>query len=134
MSCLIISTSLYILMLQYPIIYVNTMYVRCRSFFLLLNPEKLQNKVVTYHKIIREPIDASLNLRKPPRSICFQFKTGSPGFREIKRKRLQKIASRLYTKNLTESPDKLVRRHLWPIVAASFPGRLFPTSHFLKYF
>ena len=37
---------------------------------------------------------------------------------------LRKIASRLYTRNLTESPEALVRRNLWSIVAGYFPGGL----------
>lgn len=37
---------------------------------------------------------------------------------------LRRIASRLYTRNLTDSPDILVRRNLWNIVAGYFPGGL----------
>src|SRR5438105_10935868 len=38
--------------------------------------------------------------------------------------RLRKLASRLYTRNLTDEPEVIVRRHLWPLVAAYFPGAL----------
>lgn len=38
--------------------------------------------------------------------------------------KLQKLGSRLYTTNLTEAPESLVRRHLWEIVAGYFPGGL----------
>lgn len=44
--------------------------------------------------------------------------------RELKRNRLRKLASRLYTKNLTEAPEKLVKRHLWPIMDSFFPAAL----------
>ena len=37
---------------------------------------------------------------------------------------LRRIASRLYTRNLTDSPETLVRRNLWNIVADYFPGGL----------
>lgn len=37
---------------------------------------------------------------------------------------LRRIASRLYTRNLTDSPETLVRRNLWSIVAGYFPGGL----------
>ncbi|WP_225308892.1 Fic family protein [Hypericibacter adhaerens] len=38
--------------------------------------------------------------------------------------RLRKLASRLYTRNLTDPPEAVVRRNLWPIVASFFPGAL----------
>jgi len=44
--------------------------------------------------------------------------------REVKRGTLRKLASRLYTRNLTEPPEQLVRRNLWPLVAAYLPGAL----------
>lgn len=37
---------------------------------------------------------------------------------------LRKIASRLYTRNPTDSPESIVRRNLWNIVADYFPGGL----------
>lgn len=37
---------------------------------------------------------------------------------------LRRIASRLYTRNLADSPETLVRRNLWSIVAGYFPGGL----------
>ena len=45
-------------------------------------------------------------------------------FRELKRGHLRKIESRLYTKNLDEDPEKIVKRNLWPIVANYFPDGL----------
>ena len=44
--------------------------------------------------------------------------------RAVKAGRLRKLASRLYTRNLTDPPEAVVRRNLWGIVAGYFPGAL----------
>lgn len=44
--------------------------------------------------------------------------------REVKRGTLRKLASRLYTRNLKDRPEQIVRRNLWPLVAAYLPGAL----------
>ncbi len=44
--------------------------------------------------------------------------------RETKLGRLRKLGSRLYTRNLTEPPERIVQRNLWPLVAAYLPGAL----------
>ena len=44
--------------------------------------------------------------------------------REVRRGTLRKLASRLYTRNLRDSPEQIVRRNLWPLVAAYLPGAL----------
>ena len=44
--------------------------------------------------------------------------------REVKLGRLRKLGSRLYTRNLTESPETIVKRNLWSLVAAYLPGAL----------
>lgn len=44
--------------------------------------------------------------------------------REVIRGRLRKLASRLYTKNLTTPPEEVVKKHLWIIVGALFPDGL----------
>lgn len=44
--------------------------------------------------------------------------------RAVKAGRLRKLASRLYTSNLEDSPEAIVRRNLWGIVAGYFPGAL----------
>lgn len=44
--------------------------------------------------------------------------------RAVKAGRLRKLASRLYTRNLTDTPETVVRRNLWNIVAGYFPGAL----------
>lgn len=37
---------------------------------------------------------------------------------------LRRIGSKLYTRNLVDPPEQIVRRHLWPLVAAYAPGAL----------
>ena len=44
--------------------------------------------------------------------------------RAAKAGRLRKLASRLYTRNLTDTPEAIVRRNLWQIVGGYFPGGL----------
>ncbi|MEI8360121.1 MAG: Fic family protein, partial [Deltaproteobacteria bacterium] len=44
--------------------------------------------------------------------------------RAVKAGKLRKIASRLYTRNLTDKPEAIIRRNLWNIVAGYFPGAL----------
>jgi hypothetical protein len=48
----------------------------------------------------------------------------APVSRAVAAGRLRKLGSRLYTTNLTENPESLVRRHLWDITAGLFPGGL----------
>ncbi len=43
-------------------------------------------------------------------------------FNELKMGRLRKLGSRVYTTNLTESKELLVKRHAWFIVQELFPG------------
>ena len=44
--------------------------------------------------------------------------------RRLRTGRLRKLASRLYTKNMADAPETVVRRNLWGIVAGYFPGAL----------
>lgn len=44
--------------------------------------------------------------------------------RYAKEGKLRKLASRLYTKNLVDSPESIVKRNLWTIVGSFFPGGL----------
>jgi hypothetical protein len=43
---------------------------------------------------------------------------------ELKRGTLRKLGSRLYTRNLKDAPEDLVKRNLWPLVASYVPGAL----------
>ncbi|MCE5293296.1 MAG: Fic family protein [Chlamydiales bacterium] len=67
---------------------------------------------------------AALTLENLPEVFVSSSELAPLVTRELKRGRLRKLASRLYTKNLTELPEKLVKRHLWPIIASFFPGAL----------
>ncbi len=44
--------------------------------------------------------------------------------RAVKMGKLRKLASRLYTKNMVDPPEIIIKRNLWIIVAAYFPGGL----------
>lgn len=44
--------------------------------------------------------------------------------REVARGSMRKLDSRLYTKNMTDEPKRIVLRNLWPIVASYLPGAL----------
>ncbi len=67
---------------------------------------------------------AALSLENLPEVFVSTSEISSFVSKEVARGKLRKLASRLYTKNLIESPEKLVKRHLWPIVASFFPGAL----------
>ena len=53
--------------------------------------------------------------------------------REVKRGTLRKLASRLYTRNFKDSPEQIVGRNLWPLVAAYLPGALIADRTALEY-
>lgn len=44
--------------------------------------------------------------------------------RAVKAGELRKLASRLYTKNLKDAPEAIVKRHLWQIVSGYYPDAL----------
>ena len=44
--------------------------------------------------------------------------------RELKRGSLRKIGPKLYTRNLKDTPEKIVGRNLWPLIASYLPGAL----------
>jgi hypothetical protein len=43
-------------------------------------------------------------------------------YREVHRGRLKKLGSRLYTRNLNDNPESIVKRNVWQLVADYFPG------------
>lgn len=67
---------------------------------------------------------ASLNRENLPEVFVSNSKLATWVSREVKKGHLRKLAPRLYTKNFTDSPEKLIKRHLWPIVASFFPSAL----------
>ncbi|HZK98411.1 MAG TPA: Fic family protein [Caulobacteraceae bacterium] len=44
--------------------------------------------------------------------------------RGVRRSELRRIGPKLYTRNLIDPPEQIVRRHLWPLVASYAPGAL----------
>jgi len=44
--------------------------------------------------------------------------------REVRNAHLRKLGSRVYTKNLKEAPELIVKRNVWILVAGLFPGAL----------
>ncbi len=67
---------------------------------------------------------ARFSLRNPPEVFVSTAAMSAPVSRAVAVGRLRKLGSRLYTTNLTENPESLVRRHLWDITAGLFPGGL----------
>src|SRR6266481_3506318 len=63
-------------------------------------------------------------LREMPEAFVSGTQISREVSRAVKAGRLRKLASRLYTRNLTDPPEAIVQRNLWPIVAGYFPGAL----------
>jgi hypothetical protein len=61
---------------------------------------------------------------KMPEAFVSSEELATAVSREVKAGRLRKLGSRLYTRNLKDSPEKIVLRNLWPLVAAYLPGGL----------
>src|SRR5207244_2998626 len=59
-----------------------------------------------------------------PEVFVSNAELATAGSRETKIGKLRKLGSRLYTRNLTEPPERIVQRNLWPLVAAYLPGAL----------
>ncbi len=64
------------------------------------------------------------NFSAMPEVFVSNSELASAVSRETKLGRLRKLSSRLYTRNLTEPPERIVHRNLWPLVAAYLPGAL----------
>jgi hypothetical protein len=63
-------------------------------------------------------------IKNPPEVFVSTAAMSAPVSRAVAAGRLRKLGSRLYTTNLTENRESLVRRHLWDITAGLFPGGL----------
>ena len=61
---------------------------------------------------------------KMPEAFVSNEELATAVSREVKAGRLRKLGSRLYTRNLKDTPEKIVQRNLWPLVAAYLPGAL----------
>ena len=64
------------------------------------------------------------SLENLPEAFVSTVETTKVISREVKAGNLRKLASRLYTKNLTDPPEEIVKRNLWQIVGGYFPGAL----------
>ena len=53
--------------------------------------------------------------------------------KELKKKRLRKLGSKVYTTNLTEPLEQLTTRHAWLIVKELFPGSVIVDRTALEY-
>jgi Fic/DOC family len=67
---------------------------------------------------------ARVSLKTLPQIIISTAGTSAAVSRAVAAGKLHRLASRLYTSNLTEDPGSLVRRQLWEIAAGFFPGGL----------
>ena len=63
-------------------------------------------------------------LSELPEAFVSNTAISSAVSRAVKAGELRRLASRLYTKNLEDPPEEVVRRNLWGIVAGYFPGAL----------
>ena len=57
-----------------------------------------------------------------PEAFVSNTKISNEVSRRVADKQLRKLATRLYTRNFEDSPESIVRRNLWAIVAGYFPG------------
>jgi len=63
-------------------------------------------------------------LPKLPEVIVSDATTTEMVSRRVKAGKLRKLASKLYTNNLTDAPEAIVKRNLWPIINLLAPGAL----------
>jgi len=63
-------------------------------------------------------------LRQMPEVFLSNTATAATVSRAMAAGQLRKLAPKLYTRNLTDTPEAIVRRNLWQIVAAYMPGAL----------
>jgi hypothetical protein len=64
------------------------------------------------------------SLKNAPEVFVSTAAMSAPVSRAVAAGKLRKLASRLYSTNLTEDPSSLVRRHLWDIAQGYFPAGL----------
>ena len=68
------------------------------------------------------PAKATVVLAATPEAFVSTRAISRAVWRAVQAGKLRKLGSRLYTKNLTDPPEVVVRRNLWAIVAGYFPG------------
>lgn len=67
---------------------------------------------------------ARFSLAEAPEVFVSTASMSASVSRAVTAGKLRKLGSRLYTKNLTEDPASLIRRHLWDVVAGYFPNAM----------
>ena len=63
-------------------------------------------------------------LDRMPEAFVSDVTTTREVSRAVKAGKLRRLGTRLYSRNLSEPPEAIVARNLWPIVAGYFPGAL----------
>jgi hypothetical protein len=64
----------------------------------------------------------ALDLENAPEVIVSTDEISPAVSRAVKAGRLRKLGPRLYTRNLVDPPESVVRRNLWQIAGRLFPG------------
>lgn len=67
---------------------------------------------------------ARKSLTEAPETFVSTSETTKLASKAVRTGKLRKLASRLYTKDLTSAPEAIVRRNLWPIIGGYFPDAL----------
>jgi len=65
-----------------------------------------------------------LSLDSAPEAFISNASIRREVHRAVTQGKLRKLATRLYTRNLIDTPETIIRRNLWPIVGGYFPGAL----------
>lgn len=87
-----------------------------------LNPKKSPNGLLKTRKIAKMKERGGLMTTSLPEVFVSNAALASLVYKNLKRGRLRRLGSRVYTTNLTESDELLVRRYAWFIVKDLFPG------------
>ncbi len=64
------------------------------------------------------------DLENPPEVLVSDTAASRAVSRALKAGKLRRLASRLYTSNMADPPERIVARNLWEIVSGYFPGAL----------
>lgn len=74
-----------------------------------------------------------LDLSQQPEVFVSDAQITAEVSRDVKRGKLRKLASRVYTRNLTAPAEQLIKRNLWPLIAAYLPDALISDRTALDY-
>lgn len=79
------------------------------------------------------PADKTFSLDSAPEAFFTSATTSRAIRRLVRGGDARRLASRLYTKNLADGGEAIVRRNLWPIVGGYFPGAVVSDRTALEY-